>query len=468
MKNIIIDPGIIPHHYVLEALKETKYHVTVISDVWNVTYVREANASECFYYSEFRNLRQDYLTPDARKIFNAVFEYVISDYRTLQLAERVNIRFVPWINDFNDLMLISNLVSNFIQLLIDKKPEFVFFHTTPHGLYTWTLGKVAEYLGIKVYKTVQMTLFWKSMLSEGLAEPILVPITNSIYNGIDKDLVQKYIELNTKSYKEAIPTYEKERIEARKGKFWSWRKEIKNCFIKPKLKWYVYYFCAMFRKYSLYKYYQKISVKEIDLSHKYVVVLLHYQPERTSMPEGRYFAQQYHLIRTIREGLPKDFVVYVKEHPSTFMNEFDIRYREKKFYDLIQKLDNVKLVDIGIDSFTLIDNSFCIATIAGTVGTQAFIRGKAVLCFGDAPYVDFKFSYNIRNVNDVELAYNEIASNTEDISQEFVKYLAWIDTVSFSGIENNILNDFYSEKNRVNSGGRLLKHLLLNTVECQR
>lgn len=462
MKNVIIDPGIIPHHYVLSALKETNFKVTVISDKENVTYVRDSNATECFYYSEFRNLRQNRLSEEARAIFNDVFEYVISDYRTLQLAERVNIRFYPWINDFNDLMLISNLVSNFLELIIEKRPLFVFFHTTPHGLYTWTLGKVAEYMGITVYKTVQMSLFWKCMLSEGLAEPRLIPLKDNIYNGVSNDYVQQYIELNKKSYDEAIPSYERERIVARKGKFWSWRKEIKNCFIKPKIKWYVYYFCAMFMKYNLYKYYQKISDKSVDLRKNYFVVFLHYQPERTSMPEGRYFAQQYQIIKTIREGLPEDCFVYIKEHPSTFMNEFDIRYREKNFYNQILMLKNVRFVDIGMNSFDLIDNSLGVATITGTVGTQALIRGKAVLCFGDASYVDFKHCYNIRDINDVEDAYKSIIDNSDDISQMFKDYLFWTDGVSISGIEENNLDDFYNDKNRLNSGGRILDYLLTN------
>ena len=346
MKNVIIDPGILPHHLVLKALNETQYNVTVISERENVRYVREAKAAECYFYTEFKSLRQDRLSDEARMIFNQIFEVVISDYKTLQIAERCNIRFFPWINDFNDIILISNLVSNYVQLIAEKKPVFIFFHTTPHGICSWTLGKVAEAMGIKVLKTVQMTLFWKSMLSKGLADPQLIPIKNSPYNGENQYYVNQYIDINTKSYNDAIPSYEKERIEARKGKFWSWKKEIKNCFIKPKFKWYLYYFCAMFVKHKLYKYYQNISEKQIDSSKKYVVVMLHYQPERTTMPDGRYFSQQYHMIRTISEGLPEDCIVYVKEHPSTFMNEFDIRYRDKYFYDSIKSLKNVKFVDL--------------------------------------------------------------------------------------------------------------------------
>ena len=90
---------------------------------------------------------------------------------------------------------------------------------------------------------------------------------------------------------------------------------------------------------------------------------------------------------------------------------------------------------------------------------QALIRGKAVLCFGDASYIGFEHCYKIRNVSDVELAYKKIINTTENVSQSFKDYLFKTDKISISGVEKE-LDDFYGEDNRLNSGGRILNLVL--------
>ena len=144
-----------------------------------------------------------------------------------------------------------------------------------------------------------------------------------------------------------------------------------------------------------------------------------------------------------------------------FVNNLDIRYRRKEFYKDIASLNNVKLVNIGIDSFTLIDHSVCIATITGTVGIQSFIRGKSVLCFGDACYVDFKHCYNINTVDDVKKAISSINSiSVETITKDFHQYLHEVDEHSLSGNASSVMGDFYDQSYRLNSGGKAFYYLL--------
>ena len=314
-------------------------------------------------------------------------------------------------------------------------------------------------MGIKVYMAITTPLPWKSFVTEGLSSPRLIHCENLSNQECNKKLVDEYIIQNSSNYDEAIPSYEKERLEARKGKYWSWKKEIKDNIKSPKL------LVAMFRKYSLFRYYQKKSVTSIDIEKKYVVVFLHYQPERTSLPEGRFFTQQYNLIKTLRYGLPDNYMIYVKEHPSMFTCYMDIRYRNKEFYSRVSSLPNVELVNIGIDSFTLTDHSVAIATITGTVGLQSFIRGKSVLCFGDASYVDFDYCFNINFSEDVASALRIIEkTNNREITEKFKEYLYAIDKVSLSGIEEstNCPIDYYNQEYRLISNGKVLLYLLTN------
>lgn len=465
MKTVIIDPGIIPYEYVLSSIKESPYSVIAIGAEANIARIREETNCKCYNYNYFRtSCEQMPLNDEAKSLYNKVYADVISDYKTLQIAERTDIRVHLWQNDFHDLILISKLVGGYLNVICDNHPEFVFFHATPHEICSWTLGKVADAMGIPVYTTISAPLPWKSMLTCGLSSSRLVPIEDVNDKEINSKFADDYYSANQKKYDEAIPSYEKERIEARKGHFWSWKKEFLNCFKAVDFKFFVYHIYAMFRKHSLYKYYQSLAEHSLDLSQKYVVVFLHFQPERTSLPEGRFFTQQYNLIKTISLALPDDYKIFVKEHPSMFVNNLDIRYRTKALYKDIASLRNVKLVDIGIDSFTLIDQSVCISTITGTVGIQSFIRGKSVLCFGDACYTDFKHCYNINTVEDVKKAIDSINEDGNEISNDFHQYLLEVDKHSLSGNTDNTMEDFYNQSYRLISGGKVLYYLLCSQL----
>lgn len=466
-KSIIIDPGIIPYDYVLDSIKNSIYNVVVFGEEKNISQIGRTTQCVCYAYSKFRKLDSFIPTSEeAKNHYNKVFSEVISDYKTLQISERCRTNFQFWQNGFHDLIFISKLVAGYLDIICSIHPSFVFFHATPHELCSWTLGKVAETMGIPVYTTISAPLPWKSMLTCGLGSSKLVSIVIANEDEQNRSFVDDYYVSNQKKYDEAIPSYEKERIEARKGNFWSWKKEISTCFKYKKLKLFTYHIYAMFRKHSLYKYYQSLTDRSLDLTNKYVVVFLHYQPERTSLPEGRFFTQQYHLINTLRMALPNDYCIYVKEHPSMFVNNMDVRYRDKSFYKDIASIPNVKLVNIGIDSFTLIDRSICIATITGTVGIQSFIRGKSVLCFGDACYVDFKHCYNINNVEDVQKAIVEMDSfDSHVISEDFHEYLHEVDKHSLSGNPKCEMGDFYDQSYRLNSGGKVMYYLLCKDKE---
>lgn len=446
----------------------SSYSVVVIGAENNLTRLREETNCPCYDYKYFLNVPKTVpVSEEAKQNYNRVFSDVISDYKTLQIAERSSIRLFLWQNEFRDLILISKLVFNYLNVICSVNPLFVFFHSTPHEIYSWTLGRVAESMGIPVYKTITTPLPWKSMLSVGLNFPKISPIECIDESNKNLSYVESFFNSNKKRYDEAIPSYEKKRIEARKGHFWSWKKEFLNCFKTDSFVLFVYHFLAMFRKHSLFKFYQSLSEPLLDLNKKYVVVFLHYQPERTSLPEGRFFTQQYHLIKTLSLALPKDYFVYVKEHPSMFVNNLDIRYRDKSFYKDIASLSNVSIVNIGVDSFTLIDKSICIATITGTVGIQSFIRGKSVLCFGDASYVGFKHCYSINNVIDIRYAIQTIIANDcETVTNDFYQYLKEIDSHSFTGVPKGDIGDYYDDEYRLNSGGKVMRYLLLDNLDA--
>lgn len=462
MRNVIIDSGVIPHSWVNKAINMSSCNIYFVGDNKDIDELkRDIPEVRAIKYSELANQNNFAKIETIQNKYNVIFNAIISDNRTVQLSERTFATLKPWDNHFfAQLPVISKMICGYINYLDEIKPDFVFFHAAPHNLYSYAFGKVAESMGIMVYLSKTTALPWKSTLVRGIDEQKPLTITNRYTEDIDERL-EGYFLMNSQKYDEAIPSYEKERIEARKGKFWSWKTELKEALQSP------HRIVAVLRKYKLYKCYQSLSSPDINVG-KYVIVFLHYQPERTSLPEGYYFTQQVHLIRTLSLGMPADYTILVKEHPSMFVGSLDIRYRNELFYEEIAGMKNVRLVDIGVDSFTLTDNAKCIATISGTVGVQALIRGKAVMAFGVAAYRDFKYCYQIEEVADVISSMKVIDHlDSKIIASEFKKYLIDSSTSSVNGVDEDIVDniDYYNQAYRLNADGKVLYSLLCDEFE---
>ncbi len=131
----------------------------------------------------------------------------------------------------------------------------------------------------------------------------------------------------------------------------------------------------------------KNMCQTVSLDKKYLYFPLHYQPEKTSSPNGDVYVDQWLVVNMISCLLPKGWNLYVKEHPSQFMfGRNGYMGRTIDFYNDINKLNNVKMVDSKINPFKLIDNAEAVVTLTGTSGLEAILRGIPVLVFGYAWY----------------------------------------------------------------------------------
>lgn len=460
MKTVLVNPGIIPYEYLELPVSQSEYKVDILysgtqDEQWK--YVQEKY--EIIPYSSFEKSNHryvDYLRENYAYIYNTI----VSDYRTMLIAERISFR-RGWRSNHNDLMKIDLIIENSINLLLDKRPVFIFFQACPHDLVGWVFGNVAELMRIPVYMCNQSLFPWRSLLLKGVNSEKIIHMKKE--DSYDKYIVG-YINTLSKKYKDAIPSYEKERLQKRNNKVWSWSTEIKACINNFRCMYFLPF------KRLLYLKYTSLAVPA-DYKKKYIVLFLHFQPERTTLPEGEFFEQQWHVIKTIQMALPDNYYLYVKEHPSIFLYEgFDNRYRNLDFYSNIVSLPRTQLVPLMEDSFALIDNSLCVATVTGTVGSQSLIRGKAVLAFGYAAYRDNKYVYHIENVSDVQRAIEAIEkiSNTDILKYMESFYYLDVLSKSKSGIDFDREDcdvDYYSETFRLLGNARCLSSLLLNEID---
>lgn len=454
-ERVIIDLGVIPYDMVSSDFANSIYEIILVGNNAQIQRLKEKNVNNrLLCYDDFvvptssHNLSVDY---------NAIFNSIIDDYNTLMIAERVNYR-RGYRSNHNDVAKIAIMIENAINFLSEIYPKFLFYQACPHSINSWVFANVAEKMGVTVYVCNNTLFHWRNFLLKGLRTESVVELHQSEVIDLPSG---EYMKRALLEYDKAIPDYEKERLAKRKNCIWSWSTELKAAIrdyhklIFLPLKW------------KLYKTHEECCSVP-DLSKKYIIVFLHYQPERTSMPEGRYYANQWHLINTIHRALPDDYMLYVKEHPSTFTNTtnmFDPRYRNPEFYKNISRLSNTILVDLNVNSFTLIDHCKCVATITGTVGGEALLRGKPVLVFGNATYRNHKYAFPIQNCDDVRNALEVI----DNVSNEIIKKCSTSDFISFTmrnsitGVESDSdNNNLYSIDIRNKSIANILAWTLKN------
>lgn len=169
------------------------------------------------------------------------------------------------------------------------------------------------------------------------------------------------------------------------------------------------------KKFKLRTYYNSVSDRDLDLSSPYILCALHYQPEKSTCPLGDRHNNQYLMIRMLRDVIPDDWKIYVKDHVSQFVGSYS-RYgeifRSKEYYDRINALPNVSLVPLDYDNFTLIDRARAVATITSTMGWEALIRGVPALVFGLAWYADCEGVYYTPDLASLKRAIAKIANGT--------------------------------------------------------
>ena len=127
--------------------------------------------------------------------------------------------------------------------------------------------------------------------------------------------------------------------------------------------------------------YARLVSRNLDLSQNYIFCALQYQPEKSTCPLGGLLNEQYLMVEMLSKFVPKNWKIYVKEHPSQFVYNYT-RYgeisRNKKYYEKLNRIRNVELVPLELNTISIIRSSKAVASVAGTLLiTEAVVsKGK--------------------------------------------------------------------------------------------
>ena len=176
-------------------------------------------------------------------------------------------------------------------------------------------------------------------------------------------------------------------------------------------------------------------VSEPDYSKPFIYFPLHLQPEFSTNPLGGYFRDQLLALEILAASLPAGWEIYVKEHPAQWLlvGTRHHPYRPKDYYHTIARLPAVRLIPTTADSFKLIRQAMATATISGTAGWEAILRGKPALVFGHAWYQAAPGVFKITDPESCRAALAQIKQGGRPDQPAVLDFLKRLDENSFAG-----------------------------------
>lgn len=181
-----------------------------------------------------------------------------------------------------------------------------------------------------------------------------------------------------------------------------------------------------------------LFVSNPDLDAKYLLVTLHKQPESTIDLWGGMYSNQYDNIEKLSRVCGVNTWIYVKEHSNA------IGDRSLSWYKKLKKLPNVILIDPYLDSYRLVQNSYVVISVSGTVCYEAALMGKKAYTFADMFFGEVLTGNNI-NCSDLFSIVNNIDATPCSFKsdEKLSDFLSKIFANSFTGIMSDPQSDPY-------------------------
>lgn len=193
-----------------------------------------------------------------------------------------------------------------------------------------------------------------------------------------------------------------------------------------RLKTAIYFASLRYKSFQLERYYISKQV-EIEPSKNYSAVFFaHYQPERTTNPDGGLYLDTITAVRKLKAILPKNSTIYFKEHPHTFSPTYRSFFRgglarSKSFYNELEKM-GIKFLSPYMFNDDIYDNVNLISSITGTVIFESIIKGKKSLMFGNNWIKSFP---SVIHIDDTDLSTFALHEPSLGVDEKMIKQVLY-------------------------------------------
>lgn len=350
----------------------------------------------------------------------------------------------------------ADVAYNMLSFLKDHAIHAFYFRNTPHEFVEHMVSKGAEFLNIPLYTSEQMVFSWMFTLQKGIGKH-RTWMFKDIACLEEKELayqVTQYVQKLNGKYEDAMPLYEKNRKGKGIFKHYNPFENPIHLLKRPQKLW------CMTRNFLFYKKNSKV----IDYKNtKYILFFLHYQPERSTLPEGYGFEDQFLAIKILSKMLPNNIKIVVKEHPSMFIRGSELKVRSIYNYKSILKLPNVEFCKLHMDNFQLMDHALAISSITGTVALEGYVRKKPVILFGRC-VLQVEGVHGFSTMENLQSFVNEVVQGNIKIDNVVENLINLCKNGTFSGLDDELpVVDYVNyRKYRTNAHLQSLT-LLLNT-----
>lgn len=286
--------------------------------------------------------------------------------------------------------LLHQLVTWSAALIEETRAEVLVMAESPHSAPQYVLYAVAKAMGLQLLSFQAWPLLPGLALRHGIDGELLVlpkkldrtSIERSSFLESGRNEIDSYLALfETEGYN-FIPRYMQIQANVATG--------VRDLKARPAMRRFASWVQLLLPRH------QRAFFRRLKLKHalnaksttaptgRFVYFPLHYEPERTTTPDGGYFNDQFRTISLLRYLLPPDVALVVKEHPSTF-NPFmrgDVG-RHPRHYAALSAIKGVHLLPHTHSSADLLRSCEGVATITGTVALEASALGKPSVVFGN-------------------------------------------------------------------------------------
>lgn len=189
------------------------------------------------------------------------------------------------------------------------------------------------------------------------------------------------------------------------------------------------------RRFS-YRFIKRIEIQDLG-DKKFVLYTMHKQPEASIDVIGRYYEDQFVIIRNIWRFLSSDCFLVVKEHSNALGDRGWIFYKELKKYP------NILFVNENSSSHDLLKKSLAVFTISGTIAYEAVLLDKPAFTFGPCFFNNYGKCVHLtwsdfRKFDGLESLIQYVENLNLPKSEELTKHVL---SSSFPGFINDIFSN---------------------------